>query len=67
MEGLLGKGALSIKSFVLEETSMFLKIVSQEKSLQHAHIHLTAYEMTRRMAEAVSDGFKEASSVLDGS
>src|ERR1700756_4033840 len=101
VESLLGNGALSMKSFVLEETHMFLKIisedivdrgaglkagimignsevgmgsvsvepfvfrkpctndliVSQEKSFRHAHIHLTEYEMTRRMAEAVSEGF----------
>jgi hypothetical protein len=109
VQGLLGNGALSMKSFVLEETHMFLKIiseeiwdvesglkagimignsevgmgsvsvepfvfrkpctndliVSQEKSFRHAHIHLTEYEMTRRMAEAVSEGFSVASSVLD--
>jgi hypothetical protein len=39
--------------------------VSQEKSFRHAHIHLTEYEMTRRMAEAVSEGFRVASSVMD--
>jgi hypothetical protein len=109
VQGLLGNGALTMKSFVLEETHMFLKIisneiwdvdsglkagimignsevgmgsvsvepfvfrkpctndliVSQEKSLRHAHIHLTAHELTRRMAEAVSEGFRVASSVLD--
>ncbi len=109
VESLLGKGDVSIKSFVLEETHMFLKvvseeiwdaesglkagimignsevgmgsvsvepfvfrkpctndlIVSQEKSFRHAHIHLTAYELTRRMAEAVSEGFKVSSEVLN--
>jgi hypothetical protein len=108
-ESLLRNGALDVKSFVLEETQMFLKIisedivdreaglkagimignsevgmgsvsvepfvfrkpctndliVSQEKSFRHAHIHLTANELTRRMAEAVSEGFRVASSVLD--
>jgi len=108
-ESLLRNAALSVKSFVLEETHMFLKIlsedihdlesglkagilignsevgmgsvsvepfvfrkpctndliVSQETSFRHAHIHLTAYELTRRMAEAVSEGFRVASSVLD--
>src|SRR5262249_1516875 len=108
-ESLLRNGALDVKSFVLEETHMFLKvisedivdresglkggimignsevgmgsvsvepfvfrkpctndlIVSQEKSFRHAHIHLTEYEMTRRMAEAVGEGFQLASSVLD--
>jgi hypothetical protein len=108
-EALLRNGALSVKSFVLEETHMFLKIisedicdlesglkagimignsevgmgsvsvepfvfrkpctndliVSQEKSFRHAHIHLTEYEMTRRMAEAVGEGFRVANCVLD--
>ena len=36
-----------------------------EKSFRHAHIHLTEYEMTRRMAEAVSEGFRLAGSALD--
>src|SRR6266702_2606680 len=109
VQSLLRNGALTMKSFVLEETHMFLKIVSEEiwdvesglkagimignsevgmgsvsvepfvfrkpctndlivsreKSFRHAHIHLTAYELTRRMAEAVSEGFRVASSVLD--
>jgi hypothetical protein len=109
VESLLGNGALTMKSFVLEETHMYLKIISdeiwdvesglkagimignsevgmgsvsvepfvfrkpctndlivnQEKSFRHAHIHLTESEMTRRMAEAVSEGFSVASSVLN--
>jgi hypothetical protein len=109
VEGLLRKGDVSVKDFILEETNMFLKIiseeiwdiesglkagivignseigmgsvsvepfvfrkpctndliVSQEKSFRHAQIHLTEYEMTRRMAEAVSDGFRLSSSLLD--
>jgi len=109
VQSLLGNGALTMKSLVLEETHMFLKIISEEiwdvesglkagimignsevgmgsisvepfvfrkpctndlivsreKSFRHAHIHLTAYEMTRRMAEAVSEGFSVASSMLD--
>ena len=108
-ESLLRNGALDVKSFVLEETHMFLKIISEdivdreaglkagimignsevgmgsvsvepfvfrkpctndlivsrEKSFRHAHIHLTAHELTRRMAEAISEGFRVASSVLD--
>jgi len=108
-ESLLRNEALSVKSFVLEESHMFLKIISEdivdrgaglkagimignsevgmgsvsvepfvfrkpctndlivsrEKSFRHAHIHLTSHELTRRMAEAVSDGFSVASPVLD--
>jgi hypothetical protein len=109
VEALLAKGNVSVKDFVLEETNMFLKIISEEiwdvesglkagilignsevgmgsvsvepfvfrkpctndlivtkeKSFRHAHIHLTAHELTRRMAEAVSEGFRIASSVLE--
>src|SRR6266540_7277100 len=109
VQGLLAKGNVSVKDFVLEETNMFLKVISEdiwdvesglkagilignsevgmgsvsvepfvfrkpctndlivarEKSFRHAHIHLTAHELTRRMAEAVSEGFRVASSVLD--
>jgi hypothetical protein len=109
VEALLAKGDVTVKDFVLEETNMFLKIISEEiwdvesglkagilignsevgmgsvsvepfvfrkpctndlivsrdKSFRHAHIHLTAHELTRRMAEAVSEGFRVASSVLD--
>jgi len=108
-ESLLRNGALEVKSFALEETHMFLKIISEdivdrgaglkagiiignsevgmgsvsvepfvfrkpctndlivsrEKSFRHAHIHLTAYELTRRMAEALGEGFRVASSILD--
>jgi hypothetical protein len=106
---LLQDGSIGIKSFVLEETNCFLKIVSDElvepisglkagimignsevgmgsvsvepfvfrkactndlvvtadKAFRHAHIHFTPNELTRRMAEAIGDGFLVASQVLD--
>jgi len=106
---LLNGGAVSIKTFVLEESHMFLKIISdeivdqvsdlkagimvgnsevglgsvsvepfvfrkpcandlivaREKSFRHAHIHLTAHELSRRMAEAISESFRVASDILD--
>lgn len=109
VQGLLAKTGVTVKSLVLEETNMFLKIISeeiwdvesglkagimvgnsevgmgsvsvepfvfrkpctndliisQEKSFRHAHIHLTAWELTRRMAEAISQGFQVASSILE--
>ena len=109
VQGLLGKAAVSVKTFVLEEIHMFLKIVSEEiveteyglkagimignsevglgsvsvepfvfrkpctndlivareKSFSHAHIHLTAFELTRRIAGAISEGFRLASSILE--
>jgi hypothetical protein len=101
VQSLLGKGALSMRSFVLEETHMFLKIISEdiwdvESGLKAGimignsevgmgsvsvepfvfrkpctndlivspHIHLTAFELTRRMAEAVSEGFRVSSAML---
>jgi hypothetical protein len=54
-----------VEPFVFRKSCTNDLIVSQEKSFRHAHIHLTEYEMTRRMAEAVSEGFRVASSVLD--
>ncbi len=109
VEALLKDAAVSVKTFVLEETHMFLKIVSEEivdpasglkagvmvgnsevgmasisvepfvfrqpctndlivaeeKSFRHAHIHFTAHELNRRMAEAVREGFRISSDVLN--
>lgn len=109
VEHLLGKAEVQVKDFTLEETNMFLKLVSneiwdvesglkagvmignsevgmgsvsvepfvfrqpctndlvvaREKRFRHAHIHLTAWELTRRMAEAVSESFRLASSILE--
>ena len=109
VKGLLRGANVSVKSFVLEETHLFLKIISdeivdsdsglkagimignsevgmgsvsvepfvyrllctndlivtQEKSFRHAHIHLTISELRNRMADAISDAFKIAASVLD--
>src|SRR6266540_288457 len=61
----VGMGSVSVEPFVFRKPCTNDLIVSQEKSFRHAHIHLTSYELTRRMAEAVSDGFRVASSVLD--
>jgi len=55
----------AVEPFVFRKPCTNDLIVSQEKSFRHAHIHLTEYEMTRRMTEAVSEGFRLASSVLD--
>lgn len=109
VEGLLRTANVSVKSFVLEETHLFLKLISEEivdpgtglkagimignsevglgsvsvepfvyrlvctndlvvtreKSFRHAHIHLTASEMRRRMADAIAEAFRIANSVLD--
>jgi hypothetical protein len=61
----VGMGSVSVEPFVFRKPCTNDLIVSQEKSFRHAHIHLTAYELTRRMAEAVSEGFSLASFSLD--
>ena len=58
-------GSVRLSLLFLENPCTNDLIVSQEKSFRHAHIHLTEYEMTRRMAEAVSEGFEVSSSLLD--
>src|SRR5207253_3482447 len=55
----------AVEPFVFRKPCTNDLIVSREKSFRHAHIHLTAWELTRRMAEAVSEGFRVASSILD--
>src|SRR5437667_9867092 len=55
----------AVEPFVFRKPCTNDLIVSRETSFRQAHIHLTAYELTRRMAEAVSEGFRVASSVLD--
>ena len=57
--------SVSVEPFVFRKPCTNDLIVSQEKSFRDAHIHLTAHELTRRMAEAVSEGFSLASSMLD--
>jgi hypothetical protein len=61
----VGMGSVSVEPFVFRKPCTNDLIVSWEKSFRHAHIHLTAYELTRRMAEAVSEGFRLSSSLLD--
>jgi hypothetical protein len=61
----VGQGSVSVEPFVYRLLCTNDFIVTQEKSFRHAHIHLTASEMRRRMADAISDAFKIAASVLD--
>jgi hypothetical protein len=61
----VGMGSVSVEPFVFRKPCTNDLIVSREKSFRHAHIHLTAYELTRRMAEAVTEGFQVSSSLLD--
>src|SRR6266550_2158498 len=57
----VGIGSVSVEPFVFRKPCTNDLIVSREKSFRHAHIHLTAYELTRRMAEAVTEGFQVSS------
>src|SRR5262249_46502087 len=61
----VGAGSVSVEPFVFRKPCTNDLIVRREKSFRHAHIYLTAYELTRRMAEAVNEGFRLASFVLE--
>jgi hypothetical protein len=61
----VGLGSVSVEPFVFRLPCTNDLVVTQEKSFRHAHIHLTAYELNRRMAEALSTAFGVASSLMD--
>jgi hypothetical protein len=61
----VGLGSVSVEPFVFRKPCTNDLIVSDEKSFKHAHIHFTAHEFSRRMAEGISHAFEVASSVLD--
>ena len=61
----VGMGSVSVEPFVYRKACTNDLVVTQEKSFRHAHIHLTASEMRRRMAEAIAEAFRIANSVLD--
>jgi len=61
----VGMGSVSVEPFVFRKACTNDLVVTQEKAFRHAHIHFTPNELTRRMAEAIGDGFLVASKVLD--
>jgi len=61
----VGMGSISVEPFVFRKACTNDLIVTQETAFRHAHIHFTPNELTRRMAEAIGDGFVVASQVLD--
>jgi hypothetical protein len=61
----VGMGSVSVEPFVFRKACTNDLVVTQEKVFRHAHIHFTPNELTRRMAEAIGDGFLVASQVLD--
>jgi hypothetical protein len=61
----VGMGSVSVEPFVFRKACTNDLLVTQDKAFRHAHIHFTPNELTRRMAEAIGDGFLVASQVLD--
>jgi hypothetical protein len=61
----VGMGSVSVEPFVFRKPCTNDLIVSREKSFRHAHIHLTAHELSCRMGEAIGEAFKVAGEVLD--
>jgi len=61
----VGMGSVSVEPFVFRKACTNDLVVSADKAFRHAHIHFTPHELTRRMAEAIGDGFVVASHVLD--
>src|SRR5713226_1072987 len=55
----------AVEPFVFRKPCTNDLVVTHEQSFRHAHIHLTAYELTRRMAEAISQGFQLSSDLLN--
>ena len=61
----VGMGSVSVEPFVFRKSCTNDLVVTQEKAFRHAHIHFTPSELTRRMAEAIGDGFMVAAQLLD--
>jgi len=61
----VGMGSVSVEPFVFRKACTNDLVVTQEKAFRHAHIHFTPSELTRRMAEAIGDGFMVAAQLLD--
>ena len=61
----VGMGSVSVEPFVFRKACTNDLVVNTDKAFRHAHIHFTPNELTRRMAEAIGDGFLVASQILD--
>ena len=61
----VGLGSISVEPFLYRKACTNDLVVTQEKSFRHAHIHLTVSELRNRMADAISDSFRVAATVLD--
>jgi hypothetical protein len=61
----VGLGSVSVEPFVFRLVCTNDLVVAQEKVFRHAHLHFTAAEFSRRLAEAIGKAFEIASSILD--
>lgn len=61
----VGMGSISIEPFVFRKACTNDLVVSEEKTFRHAHIHLTAHELSCRMAAAIGTAFALASEAID--
>lgn len=61
----VGLGSVSVEPFVFRKACTNDLVIAQERSFRHPHVHLTAKELSYRMAIGISDAFKVASAALD--
>ena len=61
----VGLGSVSVEPFVFRKACTNDLVIAQEKSFRHPHVHLTANELSRRMAIGINEAFTLASSSLD--
>lgn len=61
----VGLGSVSVEPFVFRKACTNDLVITHEKAFRHPHIHLTAAELTRRMAIGISETFTVASAALE--
>lgn len=61
----VGMGSVSVEPFVFRLSCTNDLVVTYEESFRHPHIHLSASELSNRMAIGISNTFEVANSVLD--
>lgn len=61
----VGVASVSVEPFVFRKACTNDLVVTDDQAFRHAHIHLTANELSRRMAEAIANTFRVACDILD--
>lgn len=61
----VGRASVSVEPFVFRKACTNDLIVTDDKAFKHAHIHLSANELSRRIAEAIGETFRVACEILD--